>query len=93
MMLPDSWHGPWSRPQGQSWSVLGKSGFSVADTLAELGVHTAVVGKAAKPELADLVEAHWLQSFTLPSRQKCYPSSDSGRILRLFRPALALAIR
>ena len=55
MMLPDSWHGPWSGLRAVVVG-LGKSGFSVADTLVELGVQTAVVGKAAKPELADLVE-------------------------------------
>ena len=46
MMLPDSWHGPWSGLRAVVVG-LGKSGFSVADTLVELGVHTAVVGKAA----------------------------------------------
>lgn len=53
-MLPDSWHGSWL---GLKAIVvgLGKSGFSVVDTLAELGVETAVVGKTAKPELVDLV--------------------------------------
>jgi UDP-N-acetylmuramoylalanine--D-glutamate ligase len=55
MMLPDSWHGSWSGLKAVVIG-LGKSGFSVADTLVELGVQTAVAGKAAKPELADLVE-------------------------------------
>ena len=54
MMLPDSWHGSW--PDLKAVVVgLGKSGFSVVDTLVELGVETAVVGKTAKPELVDLV--------------------------------------
>uniref|UniRef100_UPI004048984B UDP-N-acetylmuramoyl-L-alanine--D-glutamate ligase n=1 Tax=Aquiluna sp. TaxID=2053504 RepID=UPI004048984B len=54
MMLPDSWHGSW--PNLKAVVVgLGKSGFSVVDTLVELGVETAVVGKTAKPELVDLV--------------------------------------
>ena len=44
-----------ARPQGHRCCLLGKSGFSVVDTLAELGVETAVVGKTAKPELVDLV--------------------------------------
>ena len=53
-MLPDSWHGSW--PDLKAVVVgLGKSGFSVVDTLVELGVETAVVGKTAKPELVDLV--------------------------------------
>ena len=53
-MLPDSWHGSW--PNLKAVVVgLGKSGFSVVDTLVELGVETAVVGKTAKPELVDLV--------------------------------------
>jgi UDP-N-acetylmuramoylalanine--D-glutamate ligase len=54
MMLPDSWHGSWSGLKAVVLG-LGKSGFSVADTLVELGVQTAVVGKAASPELVDLV--------------------------------------
>ena len=53
-MLPDSWHGSW--PDLKAVVVgLGKSGFSVVDTLVELGVETVVVGKTAKPELVDLV--------------------------------------
>ena len=53
-MLPDSWHGSW--PNLKAVVVgLGKSGFSVVDTLVELGVETVVVGKTAKPELVDLV--------------------------------------
>ncbi len=55
MTLPDSWHGSWSSLKAVVVG-LGKSGFSVVDTLVELGVETAVVGKTAKPELADLVE-------------------------------------
>jgi UDP-N-acetylmuramoylalanine--D-glutamate ligase len=54
MTLPDSWHGSWSGLKAVVIG-LGKSGFSVVDTLVELGVKTAVVGKEAKPELADLV--------------------------------------
>jgi UDP-N-acetylmuramoylalanine--D-glutamate ligase len=54
MTLPESWFGPWS---GLKAIVigLGKSGFSAVDTLIELGVQTAAVGKSAKPELVDLV--------------------------------------
>jgi UDP-N-acetylmuramoylalanine--D-glutamate ligase len=54
MTLPDSWHGSWSGLKAVVVG-LGKSGFSVADTLVELGVETAVVGRSAKPELSDLV--------------------------------------
>ena len=54
MTLPDSWHGSWSNLKAVVVG-LGKSGFSVVDTLVELGVETAVVGKTAKPELVDLV--------------------------------------
>jgi UDP-N-acetylmuramoylalanine--D-glutamate ligase len=54
MTLPDSWHGSWSSLKAVVVG-LGKSGFSVVDTLVELGVETAVVGKTAKPELVDLV--------------------------------------
>jgi UDP-N-acetylmuramoylalanine--D-glutamate ligase len=55
MSLPASWHGNWS---GLSAVVLGlgKSGFSVADTLIELGVKVTVIAKQAEPETLDLAE-------------------------------------
>lgn len=55
MSLPDSWHADWS---GLSALVLGlgKSGFSVVDTLVELGVETTAIAKSAKPEILDLAE-------------------------------------
>lgn len=55
MKLPESWHENWS---GLNALVLGlgKSGFSVADTLIELGVRTAAVGEQASQELVDLTE-------------------------------------
>ena len=53
MTLPASWHGNWS---GLSAVVLGlgKSGFSVADTLIELGVKVTVIAKQFDPETLDL---------------------------------------
>ena len=55
MSLPASWHSDWS---GLSAVVLGlgKSGFSVVDTLVELGVKTTAVAKSANPEILDLVD-------------------------------------
>ena len=55
MSLPASWHGNWS---GLNALVLGlgKSGFSVADTLIELGVKVTVIAKQADPETLDLAE-------------------------------------
>ena len=55
MNLPNSWHDDWS---GLSAVVLGlgKSGFSVVDTLVELGVETAVVGAAGDEKLIELTE-------------------------------------
>lgn len=54
-MLPDSWFGEWA---GLKACVLGlgKSGFSVADTLIELGVAVDVYAAKADPELADLLD-------------------------------------
>jgi UDP-N-acetylmuramoylalanine--D-glutamate ligase len=54
MSLPASWHADWS---GLSAVVLGlgKSGFSVVDTLVELGVSTTAIAKSAIPEILDLV--------------------------------------
>lgn len=55
MTIPESWHGNWA---GLNALVLGlgKSGFSVVDTLTELGVNTAAVGDNASKELVDLCE-------------------------------------
>jgi UDP-N-acetylmuramoylalanine--D-glutamate ligase len=55
MSLPTSWHGDWSKLSALVLG-LGKSGFSVVDTLVELGVKTQVVGKEADPRLVELVE-------------------------------------
>lgn len=55
MSLPTSWHADWS---GLSALVLGlgKSGFSVVDTLVELGVSTTAIAKSAEPAILDLVD-------------------------------------
>lgn len=54
-MLPTSWHGSWA---GLRAAVLGlgKSGFSVADTLVELGVQVTVFAARVEPELSDLLD-------------------------------------
>ena len=55
MTLPDSWHGDWSKLSAVVLG-LGKSGFSVVDTLIELGVDcTAIAGKV-DDEIKDLTE-------------------------------------
>lgn len=55
MSIPTSWHADWS---GLTAVVLGlgKSGFSVVDTLVELGVATSAIARDAKPEILDLVD-------------------------------------
>ena len=55
MILPSSWHGDWA---GLNAVVLGlgKSGFSVVDTLIELGVQVTVIAKSAQPETLDLAQ-------------------------------------
>lgn len=55
MSIPASWHADWS---GLTAVVLGlgKSGFSVVDTLVELGVATSAIARDAKPEILDLVD-------------------------------------
>jgi UDP-N-acetylmuramoylalanine--D-glutamate ligase len=55
MSLPNSWHADWSNLSALVLG-LGKSGFSVADTLVELGVKTTVVGRDADPKLVELLE-------------------------------------
>lgn len=55
MNLPNSWHADWSNLSALVLG-LGKSGFSVADTLVELGVKTTVVGRDADPKLIELLD-------------------------------------
>lgn len=55
MSLPKSWHADWSNLSALVLG-LGKSGFSVADTLVELKVATTVVGRDADPKLVELLE-------------------------------------
>jgi UDP-N-acetylmuramoylalanine--D-glutamate ligase len=55
MSLPNSWHTDWSSLSALVLG-LGKSGFSVADTLVELKVKTTVVGRDADPKLIELLE-------------------------------------
>lgn len=54
-MLPSSWYGNWA---GLRAAVLGlgKSGFSVVDTLVELGVTVKVYAKDSDPALRELVD-------------------------------------
>jgi UDP-N-acetylmuramoylalanine--D-glutamate ligase len=54
-MLPSSWYGDWAGLKAVVLG-LGKSGFSVADTLVELGVNVEVMAAKAEPELADLLD-------------------------------------
>ncbi|MEN9854605.1 MAG: hypothetical protein RLZ30_714 [Actinomycetota bacterium] len=55
MTLPSSWHADWSKLSAVVLG-LGKSGFSVVDTLVELGVKTVAIGKEADPKLVELTE-------------------------------------
>jgi UDP-N-acetylmuramoylalanine--D-glutamate ligase len=55
MTLPSSWHTDWSKLSAVVLG-LGRSGFSVVDTLVELGVKTVAIGKEADPKLIELTE-------------------------------------
>jgi UDP-N-acetylmuramoylalanine--D-glutamate ligase len=54
-MLPSSWHGNWAGLKAAVFG-LGKSGFSVVDTLVELGVAVTVYAKDSDPALRELVD-------------------------------------
>jgi UDP-N-acetylmuramoylalanine--D-glutamate ligase len=54
VMLPSSWHQAWNFKVAVLG--LGKSGFSVADTLTELGSEVTVFAAKAEPQLAELLE-------------------------------------
>lgn len=58
-----SWHADW---RGLKVVVLGLgvSGFSVADTLAELGADVLVVAKKAEPELVDILDVIGVRHIT-----------------------------
>ncbi len=55
LSLLTSWHSNW---RGLRVAVLGLgvSGFSVADTLAELGCQVLAIAKSAEPEITDILE-------------------------------------
>lgn len=53
-MLPSSWHEAWNFKVAVLG--LGKSGFSVADTLTELGPQVTVFAAKAEPHLAELID-------------------------------------
>lgn len=55
MTLPNSWHADWSSLTALVLG-LGKSGFSVVDTLREKQVSVTCVAASADPELVDLVD-------------------------------------
>lgn len=55
MTLPASWHSDWSGLKAVVLG-LGKSGFSVVDTLSELGVQCIAVGESADAKLIELTE-------------------------------------
>ena len=71
MSIPDSWHGEWS---GLEVAILGlgKSGFSVADALSQLGCKVTVFASDSRADFKDLlgvmgvvlVEGDSLQDFT-----------------------------
>ena len=50
-----SWHSNWDEIHALVFG-LGVSGFSAADTLAELGAKTLVVAKNAEPDLLDILD-------------------------------------
>ena len=55
MILPSSWHGNWSGLRAVVLG-LGKSGFSVADTLIELGVSVTAVAGKVDDQIRELTE-------------------------------------
>jgi len=55
MTLPISWHGQWAGLKAVVLG-LGKSGFSVVDTLLELGVETVAIAKQVDEQTKDLAE-------------------------------------
>lgn len=51
----NSWHSDWTKLKAVVFG-LGVSGFSVADTLAELGAQTLVVAEKAEADLLDILD-------------------------------------
>lgn len=59
----NSWHANW-RDLKVVVLGLGVSGFSVADTLAELGAEVLVIAKKAEPELVDILDVLGVRHIT-----------------------------
>ncbi len=58
-----SWHSDWTSVRAVVFG-LGVSGFSAADTLAELGAKTLVVAEKADPELVDILDVIGVRHIT-----------------------------
>ena len=68
----NSWHADW-RDLRVVVLGLGVTGFSVADTLAELGAKVLVVAKTADPELVDILDVIGVQHLTGQATQEDLP--------------------
>lgn len=68
----NSWHADW-RDLRVVVLGLGVTGFSVADTLAELGAKVLVVAKEADPELVDILDVIGVQHLTGHAAQEDLP--------------------
>lgn len=80
--VPSSWHGDWSGLRVAVFG-LGKTGFSVADTLIELGVKVKVFGRSADPDLLDMLNV--IGGDFLPSE-----GSEAIDVLEVFQPDLVV---
>lgn len=78
-----SWHANWKDLRVAVFG-LGVSGFSVADTLRELGAQTQVFAQRAEPEYLDLLEVIGVESHIGKSW------TDVEQQLREFAPELAI---
>lgn len=71
-MIPNTWHASWDFKVAVLG--LGKSGFSVADTLVELGSKVTVFAAKAEPELAELLDVIGAELIRSDSAEALDPS-------------------
>jgi UDP-N-acetylmuramoylalanine--D-glutamate ligase len=83
-----SWHSDWSTLKV---AVIGlaKTGFSVADTLNELGAEVLVVTESADPELLDIIEVLGIKNLVAPLDELTAAVSDFAPDLVVVSPGIA----
>jgi UDP-N-acetylmuramoylalanine--D-glutamate ligase len=79
LLALNSWHDDWSQAKGLVFG-LGVSGFSVADTLVELGAEVIVVAESAEEERLDVLSVLGVDCYIAK------PEAENLALLSSFQP-------